>query len=228
MILPLIAAGISSFAAPGVKKRFGGKDKLLYKVSFNGIPSGYIEWQYLGQENINGTKAAVLKVTSDTKILKFLDLTSNEKVYLAVESFLPLKVERDLSVCGSKETITEIYNQNEGYVNVKKITEKGKDETKINQDPPIHNILALIYFFPEDIDLNDKEWKIFNLPTQELKVKMVRERVLNTAEGKKDTYFLIGRGGKRFSLWLDKETLMPLRLEYVFFLGKIIIIYQNP
>ncbi|MBD3263883.1 MAG: hypothetical protein GF375_02125 [Candidatus Omnitrophica bacterium] len=220
--------GMSFAQDSEIEERFGGKDKLRYKVSFNGIPSGYIQWNYLGQKKVNGKEAAILKVTSDAKILGFLDITSEEVVYLATESFLPLKVERDLSVFGKEETITEIYNQDEGYIKIVKVSDGQKNVNKIEQASPIHNVLALIYFFPEGIDLKDEEWKVFNLPTRKLRIKMVEERVLNTPRGKEDTYFLLGRGGKRFSLWLDKETLLPLRLEYVFLLGKVIIIYQGP
>ena len=35
-------------------ERFNGDEKIAYKVYFNGIPSGKIEWHYLGKEDING------------------------------------------------------------------------------------------------------------------------------------------------------------------------------
>jgi len=52
---------------------------------------------------------------------------------------------------------------------------------------------------------------------------MVSERQLAVGKEQRDTYFLIGRGAKRFSLWLDKENRLPLRLEFILPLGKVII-----
>jgi len=205
-----------------IQERFKDKNKLVYKVSFNGMPSGYVEWRYLGREEVVGGEADVLSIDSDTKILEFLNLTSKEKVFLDSRSHLPLKVERDIVFFGKKELIEEIYNQDEGWV---KITRKNSTvkEDILYQDAPIRHILALLYFFPENIKFEEDKWLVFNLPTQKVKIKMVSERQLAVGKEQRDTYFLIGRGAKRFSLWLDKENRLPLRLEFILPLGKVII-----
>lgn len=206
-----------------IGKRFKNKEKLVYEVSFNGIPSGYIEWKYLGKEDVEGKPADVLSVNSGTKIIEVLNLTSREKVFLDSKTHLPLKVERDITLFGKKEFIEEFYNQTEGYVKIVRSNSQSKEEL-FYQDKPIHNILALLYFFPKDIDLEKDKWMHFNLPTQKIKIKMVSQRVLSVDKKEKNTYFLIGRGAKRFNLWLDKEERLPLRLEFVSPLGKIIIL----
>jgi len=43
----------------------------------------------------------------------------------------------------------------------------------------------------------------------------------------RNTYFLVGRGAKRFSLWLDKEKKMPLRLEFISLAGKITVVRKE-
>jgi len=212
--------------AKSVQEKFKDKQKLVYKVYANGIPSGHIEWEYLGQKVINGKVAEVLSVNSNTSILKFLNLTSKEKVFLDRNTYLPLKVERDIVFFGKKELIQEIYNQDQGYVKITKSNDRDK-ESIFYCDKPIHNILALLYFFPEDIDLEKGEWITFNLPTQKVKIKFIRERIL-VKDGKRlDCYFLIGQGAKRFNLWLDKESRLPLRIDFIFPLGKIVIESKN-
>ena len=103
------------------------------------------------------------------------------------------------------------------------LKDNSKEEEIIYQDVPIQNILALLYFFPENITLKQGEWMSFNLPTQIVKMKLLEERVLNIDKETKNAYFIIGRGAKRFNLWLDKDDRMPLRLEFILPVGKVII-----
>ncbi|NQT28365.1 MAG: hypothetical protein HQ570_02075, partial [Candidatus Omnitrophica bacterium] len=168
----------------------------------------------------------VLSVNSDTNIFNFLDLDSKEKVFLDSKTCLPIKVERDIVFFGKKEIIEETYDQEKGQIKIKR-SNSSKPEDILSQDTPIHNILELLYFFPQDLALEAGKWMTFNLPTQKINIKMVRERVLKVNGVKQDTYFLIGRGAKRFSLWLDKEKKMPLRLEFISLVGKVTVVRKE-
>ncbi|MCK4912618.1 MAG: hypothetical protein KAS05_02715 [Candidatus Omnitrophica bacterium] len=212
--------------AEGIKNRFQNKEKLVYDVYFNGISAGYIEWEYLGRKEVDGITVDVLSVNSDTNILNLLDLDSEEKVFINSETSLPVRVERDIVFFGKKEIIKEVYDQEKGQIKITNSSSKKKEEI-FAQDIPIYNILQLLYFFPQDLALEAGEWMIFNLPTQKMKIKMVKERVLKFNGDKRDTYFLIGRGAKRFSLWLDKEEKIPLRLEFISLAGKITVVRKE-
>jgi len=213
---------LSFVFAKTVQERFKGKDEIVYDVSFNGMYSGQIKWKYLGTETIENETTDVLSVSSDTKILSFLDLTSKEEVFLSQSTHLPIKVKRDILMFGKKELITETYNQENGCVRIVRTNGKIKEEI-LYQDKPINNILALLYFFPEDLELKEGEWMTFNLPTQKVRIKMVEEKLLKVGKKSLSTYFLVGRGAKRFSLWLDKRNRLPLRIDFIVPLGKIII-----
>ncbi len=219
-------AGEGAVSVKGIEARFQNKDKLVYSVYFNGIPSGYIEWEYLGRQEIGGITVDVLSVNSDTDIFNLLDLDSKEKVFLDSKTSLPVKVERDIVFFGKKEIIEETYDQARGQIKIKR-SGSGKPEDVLRQDTPIHNILELLYFFPQDVSLEAGKWITFNLPTQKIKIKMVKERVLKVNGVDQDTYFLIGRGAKRFSLWLDKEEKMPLRLEFISLVGKVTVVRRE-
>jgi hypothetical protein len=210
-------------AAKGIEARFQGRKKLVYEVYFNGVPSGHVEWEHLGRRKIEGREVDVLSLDSDTKIFKLLSLAGEEKVFFDSETLLPVRVERDIVYFGKKEFIEEIYDQQEGTVKIKKRNSQSSERV-ISQDKPIHNILALLYFFPRGVELEAGKWMIFNLPTQKVKIKMVRERLLNLDGARRNTYFLVGRGSKRFSLWLDKEERLPLRLEFISLTGKVTVL----
>ena len=221
----MILVGVVNFSlAQDMDTRLQKNKKFLYKVSFNGIPSGYIEWEYLGKETILDDKEAyVLEVSSDTKILKLLNLASKEQVFLDSQTYLPLWVKRDIVFFGKKELIEEIYNQEKGYVVIKRSNSKTNEDI-LYQKKPIHNILELLYFFPLGVELNCGKWMTFNLPNQKVQIKLIGEKKIVSGENTLDTYFLIGRGAKRFSLWLDKGDRLPLRLEIILPVGKVIIL----
>ena len=212
--------------AENIEARFQNKDKLVYSVFFNGVLSGYIEWEYRGRQKVDGVTVDVLSVNSDTNIFNLLELDSKERVFLDSQTSLPIKVERDIVFFGKKEIIEETYDQERGEIKIKRKNSKEPEEM-LTQDTPIHNILELLYFFPQDVALEPDQWMIFNLPTQKIRIKMVKERVLKMNGIDWDTYFLVGRGAKRFSLWLDKEEKMPLRLEFISLAGKITVVRKE-
>ncbi|MFA5008880.1 MAG: hypothetical protein WC546_06655 [Candidatus Omnitrophota bacterium] len=209
-----------------IEERFGGEKLLYYEVFFNGIPTGKIEWQYLGKGNVNGHNAEIIMINSDTNILKLLNLESKEKVFIDSQTYLPLKVERDVVFFGKKELIEEVYNQDTGLITITK-NDSSKKETFLHQKKPIHNILSLLYFFPKDIALVKDKPLYFNLPTQKITIKMLYENNVAFGKDKKDIYFLSGRGDRRFNLWLDKKERIPLKMEFIVPLGKITIVRKS-
>lgn len=223
----ILAAHQGLYAFDSIESRFKDNQKLSYKVFTNGVFSGYIEWEYMGTQDINGRIAEGLSIDSDTKILSFLNLTSKEKVFLDSQTHLPLRVERDIVLFGSKELIEESYDQENGRVTITR-TPSNKEQEVLHPDTPIQNILSLLYFFPQDIELKKGEWMTFNLPTQKVKIQFKGPRKLRLNGEEKETLFLIGRGAKRFNLWLDSKSRIPLRLEFIFLLGKVSIVKQLP
>ncbi|MBD3246874.1 MAG: DUF3108 domain-containing protein [Candidatus Omnitrophica bacterium] len=222
----LVSGVLGGAYAQEIEDRFQGDDTISYRVYFNGIPVGKTEWTYIGTEDVRGVSAEVLEIQSDAKILHFLDLKGEERVYLHGETHLPVQVERDIVFFGRKERIREVYNQQEGVVKVHKQNSKEEKKT-IRQQPPIHNILSLLYFFPDDTGLQKGETEVYRLPTQEVEINFHSQKVLKFHGEERDTYFLVGRGAKRFNLWLDQDLRLPLRLEFFIPFGKITIVKEK-
>ncbi|MCF7869935.1 MAG: hypothetical protein K9M01_02315 [Candidatus Omnitrophica bacterium] len=207
-------------------QRFKDFKEIKYNISFNGIPSGYVVWSYLGKEVVGGRQAHILSIESDANILKFLDLVSSEEIYLDCETHLPVKVKRNVKMFGKKEIITERYNQEKGEVILTREKKDGVVKEEVyEQGIPIHNILDLLYFFPKGINLEEKqgEWMSFNLPNQKVQIKFHSQRKVKVAGKVKKAYFLVGKGARRFNLWLSLDNKIPLRLDFISLLGKVII-----
>jgi hypothetical protein len=56
---------------------------------------------------------------------------------------------------------------------------------------------------------------------------MLYEKDIAFGKGKKDIYFLSGKGDKRFNLWLDKKDRIPVKMEFIVPLGKITILRKS-
>ena len=145
IVISLCIFSASIACAQTIEERFNGK-KLSYAVYYNAIPVGSLEWEYKGR-GVCGLKATeVIAFHSNTKILKFINIIGDERVHLDCETFLPLKVERDIVWFGKKEIIEEFYNQDKGYVMI--VNSRAQAPEIFRQEKPIHHILALLYFFP--------------------------------------------------------------------------------
>ncbi|MFA6281947.1 MAG: hypothetical protein WCY05_05570 [Candidatus Omnitrophota bacterium] len=206
-----------------IAERFQGKDNISYDVLYNGIYAGKITWKYLGKEKLYGKEVEVIFLDSNTKIFNLLNITSKEKVFLDVATYLPVEAQRDVVLFGKQENIKEIYDQERGSVRIANSNPE-KKEFVLYQSKPIHNILALLYFFPQDIALVKGKKLYFNLPTQKVTVKLVSEGTIKIGKEKKEIYLLSGSGGKRFNLWLDKKDRSPLKIEFLSMAGKVTIV----
>ncbi|MFA5271927.1 MAG: hypothetical protein WC412_06285 [Candidatus Omnitrophota bacterium] len=209
-----------------IAERFQGKNDIVYDVFYNGIYTGKITWKYLGKERVGNKETEVIYLDSDTKIFNLLNIASKEKVFLEAGTYLPVRAERDVILFGKQEDIKEIYDQEKGSVIITNSNPK-KKEFVLHQAKPIHNILALLYFFPQDIPLIKGKNLYFNLPTQKVTVKLISEGTLVFGKEKKEFYLLSGSGAKRFNLWLDKKDRSPLKMEFLSIAGKVTIVRKS-
>jgi len=204
------------------KSPFKLGEKFLYKVNFNGIYVGRIEWEYLGSLRMDNKLVNVLRLSSNVKILKLFSIQTIEKLYIDFDTHLPLKVERQVKLLGKQEEILEEYNQKENYVKITKVAASGTEEKIIKLKAPIHNMITLLYFFPRDIKLRLRESLSFNLPTQKIRIKVTALKMVDTARGSYEVYVLEGRP-RKFKVWLEREKRIPLRIEFPVMLGRITI-----
>jgi len=220
-----LTAAVFAQDESGIEKRFNGKTVLSYDVVSGGKKSGYVKWEYQGKESLNGKAVDVLRVDSEAKILAFLDLNSHETIYLDSKNYLPVKVERDLVFFGNKELIVEHYDQEKGVVEVvKSINGKPSRSEFLKQNKPICHIMALLYFFPAAQGLIPGQKFDFKLPTSKVHVEVKSLTKIKVGSAEREAFLLVGTGGKRFNLWLDKAELTPLRLEFLFPIGSVAIV----
>jgi hypothetical protein len=197
-------------------------EKFVYKVNLNGIYVGRIRWEYLGRLSRGNIWIDVLSLSSNVKILKLFFIQTKEKLYIDSHTHLPLRVERQVRFFGRREEILEEYNQKENYVRITKVVASKTEEKIIHIKAPIHNVIALLYFFPKDIKLRLGRSSSFNLPTQKINIKVTTLKMFDTLKGSYEVYVLEGKP-RNFKIWLEKEKRIPLRIEFPVTLGRISI-----
>ena len=75
--------------------------------------------------------------------------------------------------------------------------------------------------------LKKGKWVTFHLPTQTVKIQLHSYREITLPDGSRhEAMFLVGKGDKRFNIWLDKESRVPLKLQFIMLLGKVSIVKQ--
>ena len=225
--LSVIAPGIKKGVAENIKPaavveekpefpdRVG--EKVVYDVMLGGIRLGQAVFYYPGKAELDGRPVSIF--TFETSLFRFKD---KEKIYSQPRTFLPLKVEREISSWPKYEKITEIYDQDKFTLNITH-TESGKDQvTNIKKESVIHNSILLPYLVREIPDLAPGWSFRANLPTQSFKIELTSIEEVNVAGGKFKAYHFKSTPEK-FEIWIsDDERKIPLRIKGMSGIGYIL------
>ena len=197
--------------------------KLSYEVRFNGIKVGSINFEYQGRKEIENIPYDIIRVASNINILKLFQIQSEELVYVDISDYLAWKVEREVRFLARKESILEEYNQKDGSIKITLKKDQTLKERLIYQEPPIHNSLILFFLYPLNFEEKLGKTMEFNLPLQEIKVKVKELRKIQTLEGIDEVYLLEVSNQRRTLIWIKKGERLPISLEVPAFLGRGVI-----
>ncbi|MCM8832217.1 MAG: hypothetical protein NC918_08505 [Candidatus Omnitrophica bacterium] len=210
------------FATQDIKLCATNRENIVYDVYFNEVCVGKIKYRYIGKKIIYKSLTEILHIKTNINIAPFFNLKSDEYIYLDDKTYLPLKVDRKVIFFGKKEMITEIYNQKKGYVKI--YTNGFFKKTKIfYPGKPIQNILALLYCFPKDLDLDKKSFFSFIFPTNRVDIKVDALKTLTKDGQTKNVYLIKDFLGKKFDLFLEKETKSVIYLRVNLAFGKVFL-----
>src|SRR3989338_5914769 len=126
---------------PAKKSPAPFKGKMAYDVKFGKLRLGTAVLQNLGETNINGQLLNTIIFRTD--VGRFSDV---ETIYSDPKTFLPIKINREISNWFRKEVITEDYDQNNFTLTITNHNRAKEDKVTIKRDGPIHNAILLLYF----------------------------------------------------------------------------------
>ncbi len=182
-------------------------ERITYDVMLGGMRTGQAVFHYQAKTELDSDQVNLF--TFETKLMRFKD---NEKIYGDPETFLPLRVEREISAWPKYEKIIEVYDQEKFALNIIK-TESGKDyEQNFKKDSVIHNAIILPYMIRRMPELA-AGWNFeANLPTQKFKIELTGIEDLKLPSGTFKAYHFKSTP-ERFEIWISEdERKIPLKI----------------
>ena len=190
-------------------------EKIVYNIRLGKVYLGKAIFNHLAKVELGGK--LVSRMTFETRLARFTDL---EIIYSDSNSFLPLKVERDISTWPISEKIIEHYDQKNFTLTVIKKKGRKKEELVIRKDGPIHNAIMLPFYIRRlpagqaGMANLDVGWSMLaNLPNQRFEIKLTALEELKVPAGTFKAY-RFESVPRRFEIWLSAdERKIPLKIK---------------
>ena len=178
-------------------------ETIAYDVKLGPLKMGTCVFTHRDRIALSGKDADLF--TFETKVTHFSD---KETIYSDPESFLPVRVERDIYSWPTQEKITEEYDQKEHTVT---ITKNGSRQV-IRKSAPLNNAILLPFFVRKTAKLQSGWSMKAVLPTQEFEIRMVRTEKVAVPSGRYDTYYFESTPPK-FQIWITAdERRIPVKI----------------
>lgn len=180
-------------------------ETFYYRINQVGVKVGDATLTLKDEMEYKGERLRLIEFKADG--FNFLD---QERIYVNPQSFKPRFVERNLNIFGSKEQITETYEDN--HILVEKIASGKSTTVKLPKDGDVDNLYGFILRFRQAGQFNLGETVKIKLPTKELLIKVTKETKLEAAGQHFDALYLQSDPPK-YKIWFDKSTKhLPLRI----------------
>ena len=203
-------------------KRFANAQDSQEKIVYSIEPVGRAEYNDMGLVKKNGS---IVKFTTfRTQVLGFDD---TEKIYTEPKTFLPLRVERDITMWMGKEYIVEEYSPDENSLVIRKFqNDKEVQKLAFKGDGPIHNAIMLPFFLRRIPELK-VGWTFKARFPDEFVVKLVNLEEVEVPAGKFKTYHFTSEPNK-FEIWISRDALhLPVKIKGVGGLGYTMVMQEH-
>lgn len=182
-------------------------EKITYEVKFGKLNLGTAVFSQLKNVKFNGRLLNVMLL--ETKLAHFTD---RETIYLDAQTFLPVKIERDILNWFTKEKITEDYDQKNFSVTIKKQGLMKKGTLVIKKDGPIQNAVVLPQYVRHIVKLEPGRILVANLPTRRYEIELVSVDEITVPAGNFKAYHFQSRP-KQIEIWISADQRrIPLKI----------------
>lgn len=183
-------------------------EKIVYNVRMGNLTLGKSVFSRLPPVELDGKMANLMSF--ETRLAKFSD---KEKIYSAPRTFLPLKIEREVSNWPFLEKISEHYDQDKFTLTIIKNKGKSSEQRVIRKDGPIHNSIILPFVLRDIPELAPGWSMTANLPGQKFEIKLSSVESLKLPSGEFKAYHFESNPPK-FEIWVSAdERRIPLKIK---------------
>ncbi|PIU40981.1 MAG: hypothetical protein COS99_07910 [Candidatus Omnitrophica bacterium CG07_land_8_20_14_0_80_42_15] len=183
-------------------------ERLNYEVRLGGLSLGSAMLSNFGSINVDGR--LLNRLTFETNAVRFKDV---ETIYSDPQTFMPVKIEREICKWLSSENITEVYDQDNFTVTITKHKYSKQEKTTIKKESPIHNPILLSYYARGVFNFMPGGILNVNLPGNKFEIKMVSIEDVEVPAGKFKAY-RFESSPKEIEIWVSAdERRIPLKMQ---------------
>ena len=141
---------------------------------------------------------------------------------------MPIRVERDLNIFGSKERLIEFYDPEKKNVRIIKYKKDKKiNEMFFEQDQPIDNLYCFLYRYRLNGKFEKGAMLRMYLPTKDVEFKIIRKEDVKFYSGADQAWFMQSRPNE-YRVWFGSgHQKMPLRIDGAVGLAKTAMILRE-
>ncbi|MFA5145404.1 MAG: hypothetical protein WC723_05320 [Candidatus Omnitrophota bacterium] len=196
-------------------------EKIIYRVQLGKLYLGKAVFKHLPKVKFQDREVNLM--TFETRLTRFVDL---EKIYSDPKSFLPVRVERDISTWPFPEKITEDYDQEKFTLVIKKLKYGRESESVIKKSSVINNAILLPYYVRDIAKLEVGYNLMVVLPTQEFIIELAAIEEINVPAGRFMAYRFQSRPEK-FQIWISAdERRIPVKISGTTGLGYSLVMQE--
>ncbi len=198
---------LQSFAFAG-EAPFRPGEIITYDIKQMGFKVGRATLTFPGEVQYEGRRLFLIVFRADG--FNFYD---QEEIYLDPDTFLPFVVLRDLNIFGRKEKIREDYLQQAKKIFIHKFAGGKQTEQVITVEGAVDNIYGFIYRYRRSGSFRTGEDLDIVLPTQKLKIGIVRPQRIKAAGRKAASLYMESKPDK-YKIWFSIDSRhIPLRID---------------
>jgi hypothetical protein len=207
ILLLVCLFNVSLFAQERKPAAFLENEKIDYVVKLRGVSIGRASLVYKGKVKLDNKDAH--KIIFSTNTVNFKDV---ETMYAQIDTFLPLRIERDINNWGKKMRIVEEYDQDNNSVRISQINKQQNKTQVIKQDEKIENVILSIFLHRKLADLEiGKDFSI-TLPLRKIIMRVTKKTPISVPHGKYMAY-LVESFPKGHRIWLEEsQKAIPVRI----------------
>lgn len=175
-------------------------EKLLFDISKLKVKVGEASVELLAPDPQNYPELCRIIFSADAP-----GYVGTDTIYVDCDTFYPQVVVRDIAVFGRDEKIVETYDQQTGRITVEKHVKNLKPEMQlIEKNAPVDNLFGFIYRFRQAKALAKGDEFQMNLPTKDVRMKIVGQNRLSGA-GKIFDVWVMQSKPSQFKVWMGMD-----------------------
>lgn len=195
-------------------------ETIHYSISQMGIKAGEASLSLKGEVNYKNEQLVLIEFRADG--FNFFD---NEMIYVDPKEYRPRFVERDLNIFGKKEKIVEEYQHDK--IIVTKTVGGVVSVQELKKQEKVDNIYGFIFRYRRDGAFKVGEELEMNLPTTNLKIKVLKQVPLKAAGKTFDSLYMQSDPAK-YKLWFDASgERLPLRISGAAGVGNTVMLMTS-